>query len=457
MNASISRKLRQSSGLLIGIALTLLAVVGHRYLPERRLMLDPTKPGASYLLSQYGAGSPARLEWLDKSRLHYRCQVPKDAVDRNCVFHFDLSTSDRGVDLSRYQTLNLAIRYSGDARYLRIGIRNFDPRFSKLNDTNSPKFNSINLRPRDFARPIAIRLSELTVPEWWVNQYDMPREYVYPDVSNAVAFTVDFVGNLTGTDHEIRIDRIEFAGDWISVENWYLGILCLWMVLGTGYGISQWVLLLREHREQREKLHELVDSNAQLHSEKERYQKLLTLDALTKVLNRRGIEQLVDSLRANNRSAGVVVIDLDHFKRVNDQRGHPVGDRVLQALGDILRTHTRSTDGLGRWGGEEFVLICPGATLAQAVDLAEKLRVRIQETNFIPEEPLSITASFGVALCHGGQGFEDAFRHADQALYLAKNRGRNCVVAATEEPVPKVPGVRRSAWAALSGRFKMHN
>jgi diguanylate cyclase (GGDEF)-like protein len=193
-----------------------------------------------------------------------------------------------------------------------------------------------------------------------------------------------------------------------------------------------------------------------LQSEKEKYQKLSTLDALTKVLNRHGIEQFVESLRTSGLPASVIVIDLDHFKRINDHRGHHVGDRVLQTLGEILRAHTRNTDGLGRWGGEEFVLVCPGATLAKAADLAEKLRHRILETNFIPEDPLAITASFGVAAASPGLSFEDAFRQADQALYLAKSRGRNCVVAATEDQMHKVTGARKSTLALISGRFKLH-
>ena len=156
-------------------------------------------------------------------------------------------------------------------------------------------------------------------------------------------------------------------------------------------------------------------------------------------------------------NASVIFIDLDNFKRINDARGHVVGDRVLQTLCDILRNHTRSSDGLGRWGGEEFVLVCPGTNLSKAADLAEKLRHRVEETNFIPEEPIAVTASFGVAVAHGERTFEEAFRQADQAMYLAKHRGRNCVVAAGEDQMHKVTGARKGTWALLSGRFKLHN
>ena len=102
------------------------------------------------------------------------------------------------------------------------------------------------------------------------------------------------------------------------------------------------------------------------------------------------------------------------------------------------------------------MLVCPGASLSRAADLAEKLRHRIKETNFVPEDPLPITASFGVAASGDGDGFEDAFRQADQALYLAKSRGRNCVVAASEEEMHTVTGASKGTWALVSGRFKLH-
>jgi diguanylate cyclase (GGDEF)-like protein len=193
-----------------------------------------------------------------------------------------------------------------------------------------------------------------------------------------------------------------------------------------------------------------------LENEKDMYQKLSTLDALTGVQNRLGIGQFISALGITRVTASVIVIDLDHFKRINDQRGHHVGDRVLRTMGEILRSSTRNTDAVGRWGGEEFVLVCPGASMADAADLAEKLRHRVLQTNFIPEDPLQITASFGVATSGVGQGFEDVFRQADQALYLAKNRGRNCVVTADDGETNKLTGPRKGALALISGRFKLH-
>jgi diguanylate cyclase (GGDEF)-like protein len=448
---SSPRKSSHSVLLLIGILLTCLAVVGHRFLPDRRLALEGSVTGENFFLMQSGNGAPADIQWLDQSRFHFACQFPKAAaVDQGCSFGFQLHSAQlsAGTDLSRFHTLNLGVRYTGKARYLRVAIRNFDPRFSRLEDLNSPKYNFVNVPSRDLAKPVAIRLSEFWVPEWWIDQYDLPRSQSQPDLSNATIFSIDLRGDLAGTQHDIQIDKIEFVGDWISAEYWYLGILCVWMILAGTYGISQWLRMRRKHREQRKKIHDLE-------SEKDKYQRLSTLDALTNVMNRHGIELFVETLQATRVPASVIVIDIDHFKRVNDLRGHYGGDRVLRQMGEILRAHTRAGDGLGRWGGEEFVIVCPGASLASAAERAEKLRQKVSEANFIPEDPLPVTASFGVATSRAEENFEDVFQQADQALYLAKSRGRNCVVAAREDQMHQVTGARKGALALLSGRFKV--
>lgn len=445
MKGSLNWKPSQSVVLLMGILLTFLAVIAHRFLPERRLSLDPAKEGAVYFLMNFGGDALTKVDWVDQSRQHFKCRLSKDAPGGSCSYTYLLYRGDaasHGVDLSRYRNLNLAIRYTGSARYLRVAIRNFDPRYSHVEDTNSSKFNALNLQPKDLVQPLTIDLHEFSVPEWWVAQYDLPRNLAQPDMSNATALSIYLQNEPADIDHHIQIDKIEFSGDWISAEYWYLGILCAWMIAATLYGISQWLRLHRQHLE--------------LQREKDKYQQLSTLDGLTKVLNRHGIEQFIASLQVGELPTSVMVIDLDHFKKINDHRGHYAGDRVLQTVGEILRSHTRYTDGLGRWGGEEFILVCPGASLSKAADLAEKLRHRIMQTIFIPEDPLSVTASFGVATSPAGGSFEAAFQQADEALYLAKSRGRNCVVAASEDQMHKVTGARKGTWALISGRFRLH-
>jgi diguanylate cyclase (GGDEF)-like protein len=452
MNQTLYRKPSQAAVLLLGILLTVIAVAAHRFLPERRLSLDTSTEGAVYFLMNFGQDAQTRVDWVDQSKLHFKCRFSPDAPGGSCSYTYLLYPADaptRGVDLSRYRNLTLKIRYSGNAHYLRVAIRNFDPNYSKVEDTNSSKFNAVNIQPRDLVEPVVVDLHEFSVPEWWVAQYDLPRKLGQPDLRNATAFSIYLQGEPADVDHHIQIDQVEFTGDWISAEYWYLGIISIWILIGAGYGSAQWIALHRRHREQRRKISELQN-------EKDKFQQLSMIDGLTKVLNRHGIEQFVASLHDNNLPTSIIVIDLDHFKKVNDHRGHYEGDRVLTTVGEVLKTHTRNTDGLGRWGGEEFILVCPGASLSKAADLAEKLRVRIMQTNFIPEDPLALTASFGVATAPAGGSFDEAFKQADQALYLAKSRGRNCVVAASEDAMHKVTGARKGTWALISGRFKLH-
>jgi hypothetical protein len=317
MPESTPQKPAQSAALLIGILLTLLAVLAHRFLPERRLTVDSSQPGANFFLVQTGNGAPAELDWVDQAHFHYTCQFPDAQVYQGCGFAYMLGSGNgiQGVDLSRFRTMNLAVRYTGNAQILRVAIRNFDPRFSRAEDLNSPKFNFVNIPTKDLARPIPVSLQEFTVGEWWTVLYNLPRQYSHPDLSNATVFNIDLQGELAGTRHDIQIEQIEFVGDWISAEYWYLGILSLWMILGTVYGTSQWLRMRRHQRLQREKIQNLEH-------EKDKYQKLSTIDALTNVLNRHGIDQFIATLRATRAPASVIVIDLDNFKLINDQRGH---------------------------------------------------------------------------------------------------------------------------------------
>jgi diguanylate cyclase (GGDEF)-like protein len=444
MQDSLSWKPGQSAQLLIGILLTLAAVAAHRFLPERRLTLDPSQEAVNFYLTK-GEDALTQVEWVNQSHLHFKCRFAKEAPGASCGYTYELFPAKglaHGIDLSVYRKLNLVIRYAGSARYLRVAIRDFDPRFSRADDFNTAKFNALNLQPKDLAQPVAIDLHEFMVPEWWTAQYNLSRDLAQPDLGNAIAFSIYLQGEAAGSEHDVQVDKVEFTGDWISAESWYLGILCGWMIGVAAYVASQWARLHRKHRE--------------LQREKDKYKELSTIDGLTKVLNRHGIEQFIASLPTADLPTSVIVIDLDHFKKVNDSRGHYVGDRVLQNLGEILREHTRNTDGLGRWGGEEFILVCPGANLAKAADLAEKLRQRILKTNFIPEDPVTVSASFGVAMSEAGGSFDDAFQQADQALYLAKSRGRNCVVCASDDAMHTITGARKGTWALISGRFRLY-
>ena len=156
-------------------------------------------------------------------------------------------------------------------------------------------------------------------------------------------------------------------------------------------------------------------------------------DQLTGVPNRAAYDLYAASLAKNARRESLpyalIVCDIDHFKRINDDYGHQMGDAVLKAFGSVLAMQLRTTDFVARYGGEEFVVILKGATEADALQVAEKLRAAVAETPFGISRP--VTASFGICEFQDAQKIGAAFEEADQALYAAKRAGRNCCMPAS--------------------------
>jgi diguanylate cyclase (GGDEF)-like protein len=158
-----------------------------------------------------------------------------------------------------------------------------------------------------------------------------------------------------------------------------------------------------------------------------------TTDGLTGVWNRRTLDRRLDEAVARVRRSGqplcVVLTDVDHFKSVNDTWGHATGDEVLKGVAKTLVSCARTTDVVGRLGGEEFVVVCEGTDLDGAVVVAERMRAAIKAQRFdTPRGPLSVTSSFGVALLTVDETGHAALERADQHLYKAKQQGRDRVV-----------------------------
>ena len=197
---------------------------------------------------------------------------------------------------------------------------------------------------------------------------------------------------------------------------------------------------------------ELVKMIEELKSANQKLQSLAVTDELTGLYNRHFLEQKIEKEmeRADryNETLSLVIFDLDHFKRVNDTYGHPVGDEVLKKSAFISGQLIRSSDMLIRFGGEEFVMIMPQTSANKAILVAEKLREAL-EKNVHPQAD-KVTASFGVAERFKGESFKSWYKKADEALYQAKNRGRNCVFCYTREtmPVASVNVLWQNEWAS---------
>lgn len=181
----------------------------------------------------------------------------------------------------------------------------------------------------------------------------------------------------------------------------------------------------------------LQHANASLAGQLRTTLEKVEIDAATDVLtghwNRRALDDMLQqqlrSFAASSRPFSILMLDIDFFKKINDEFGHMVGDDVLRAFAQTLRGFLRSADFCARFGGEEFVVILPETSLASALEVGERMRAGIAEAPLLSKERLSITVSIGVATIEDGQSISELFAAADTAVYLSKNEGRNQVRA----------------------------
>ncbi|CAM3074053.1 GGDEF domain-containing protein [Pseudomonas floridensis] len=157
-------------------------------------------------------------------------------------------------------------------------------------------------------------------------------------------------------------------------------------------------------------------------------------DSLTNLYTRRRILHRVRQMEAQRQglSASLILLDIDHFKQINDVHGHESGDLILQRVAAVISSSVRSGDMAARWGGEEFLVLMPDTSTADAQRVAERIWLRIgQEAGRIDTRKLKVTATLSVAKVDPGEAFQEALNRADALLYQGKEQGRNRVMAAT--------------------------
>lgn len=192
--------------------------------------------------------------------------------------------------------------------------------------------------------------------------------------------------------------------------------------------------LLTYFNELRQKLY---DSRARLATAMTQLENLASRDELTGLDNRRTITEWL-ALQVNQQKrrggcVGVALLDIDHFKSVNDRFGHPIGDQVLREFAVVVRSALRDTDRVGRYGGEEFLLVLSDVSVGEMLEPLERIRQQIEAHPWQKIDPeLRITVSIGGSIVRPGNTTEAAIRDADKSLYSAKHRGRNRVEVPAE-------------------------
>ncbi len=422
-------------GLVCLLALSGCLVLWHHYGMNRSLQLTGADHHAVWPYDDRAMGGQS-IGAVRKtpSALELHCKLNADYATPYCGFSVALSETTRGIDLSRFSTIALDIDTPGtDKLPVRVYLRNFDPHYARQGDPASLKVNQMQYIPREEPHPLILPLKIFQVAPWWIGSRAIAPADSMPDLRNVTVLEVATGDFAMAGDYTVSVKSIAFHGKWISMLQLLSAILAAWTIAALLFVTGGIVRSRRAMRAIQREKQELERVNAALELQRQELEAAATHDDLTGLHNRAGLRNslftLVLQARAKQNALSVIFVDVDHFKSVNDRYGHLAGDELLAELAAFLKGHTREDDGLCRWGGEEFVLVCADTPLHAAFNIAEKLRVLISRNLW--SNKLDLTCSFGVAQMEPQEDIGSLFRRADAALYHAKQNGRNRVAYST--------------------------
>lgn len=407
--------------LLCLLLLTAGAVLWQKPLLERTIRLTPASTAQSdhLVFSDGDIGGGTRV--TGQGPLHWSCELGSGNAYPYCGYELflDRGKGSHGLNLTNMRSFAITMMYRGAATSFRVHLKNFDPHYSVRADDESPKY----LRVEADTTPGRLQRTEFVpvdfgVADWWLRKRKLPPAFGRPQFDNITSLIVETGSEAPLGHHEFDVREIVVVKSILSDAQWYSLLLGTWIVmivLYLGYRLGNLRRALRE----RQTLAALALRDAQEAARR---------DPLTGLLNRRGLTERFDALvkeRRNPYSLTVILIDIDHFKMLNDTHGHDAGDRVLADFATVIARNMRTVDMVARWGGEEFIVVCADIDRRGAQKIAEKLRDCIENFDFGECGP--VTASFGVHWTYTTEAeLAPLVALADRALYTAKADGRNC-------------------------------
>jgi diguanylate cyclase (GGDEF)-like protein len=420
--------------LIILVLLTILAVVFKEKILQINLTITPESHPQTYLYTDALSGGNSTAEKTSSDTFEWKCHLQNQFAYPYCGFEVYLG-ADRtnGKNLNQFEKIKLWVDYSGNSETLRIYLRNFDPIYSKKGVEKSTKYNQLEFPVALLKnQPIDFSLRDFFVANWWIVELKIDPELSHPQFDNIVFIEVHTGSQTPLGEHSFHWKKIELSGQWISAEKWYLLIMSAWLAGFLLFIVYRVFTLRTQIRLQKKREQELLEINSLLNVRSKEFEEKSKTDSLTGAFNREGIEEAIlvglAEWRNQKKPLSLILIDIDHFKNINDLYGHTTGDSVLSDLSQLIKQHIRTNDLFARWGGEEFVLFCRNTNLEQTLWIAEKIRGIIVNHKFTKD--IQITASMGVATLKANEALEQLFNHADIALYQAKHQGRNKVVTA---------------------------
>jgi diguanylate cyclase (GGDEF)-like protein len=432
--ARILHNARTLFGMLLVLTVGLLA--WHHYGMERTIEFT----GGQYPIKveddrTTGGASVGTLERRGHDQVMH-CKIVKQYAFPYCKMMFTLQTAKGGLDMSELTHFTMDIRYEGvgPAR-INLLLANVEEGMAHSDHWNTYKINQIDFTDVPPTGLITVPLKWFAVPQWWKELAKPTMDHSYVRMDNVAKFEImNAAGSLEG-DHVFTVRAIKVHGKLISQSHLLMILVALWIVCAVGFLAATTLLLRSQLKESDTALALLSQVNKALELEARELAGQAYIDPLTGVLNRQGLRAALmstSSLLAAPMS--VIFLDIDHFKRINDAHGHDVGDEVLRKFAHVLGAGLRSSDRLVRWGGEEFLIVCPVTDVHQASKVAENLRINLHRQSW--PAGLSVTASFGVAQHADNEDIGVVIKLADNELYGAKAAGRNRVHAYGVERTP---------------------
>ena len=350
------------------------------------------------------------LDYLNNT-IEYICVVNPDATLYGLVTHTDITSNIDPDTLMDNYTLNDFLKTSRRMKWVKKELATSE----LFEDMINKKFDNVlvveDMKPvgilttKDILRLIKNKNDlKLTVGEYMSTPVDAIHE------NSSIKEALEFV-------NKKHYKRVVIVDDEGSLS----GVITQKELISLSY--ARWAALIKDHQA------ELSEMNNILENKNKEYETMASTDPLTGLYNRFKFSELYLSeytvMIQRHNDMSIILLDIDFFKSINDTYGHNIGDQVLIQISHALLRTLRSVDIVCRWGGEEFIVLLPTASLDNAVYLAEKLRVYIEglEIDLVGK----LTASFGVSQVKEGDEMKDVIDRADKALYLAKNSGKNCV------------------------------
>lgn len=416
------------------VLLTVIAIVAEKKILQASMSITPQSGYSIEVYDDGRSGGNSHAVIINPPNFQWRCALKDKFAYPYCGFQIFFDPKrENGIDLSNYNKIRLWLDYKGPNKTLRVYLRNFDPLYSKPGVEASTKYNQIefstDLLQGQF---LEFSLNDFFVADWWLIEYNIPPQLRHPQFDNIIMVEVQTGSKEPLGEHNFRLKKVELIGQRLPTEKWYLVIMLAWLgviVLFLAYRIAS---LNSQVHSQKKREAELLEINSLLDVRSKQLEEKSKTDSLTGAFNREGIEEAIRvglwEWRSQKKPLSIILMDIDHFKQINDRHGHGIGDHVLSTLSHMVKEHIRSNDLFARWGGEEFVLVCRNTKIEQASLIADKIRELIANHEF--NDNVHVTASFGVATLNANESLEQLFSNADKALYQAKDDGRNKVVVA---------------------------